>query len=371
MTSVLTANQSVDQGIREFLKSLLDTGKIKGVFTLKKLNKGGDVAYSLITQSDELDDAVPFFPLMPINAGKLVSRFTMNGAPREPVAVVLKPCELRAFIELVKLEQGFLEKIIFISATCGGVFPLDMVHEGTIDKDLPQYWTAIKKEEIPPTIRSVCKGCTEFIPYNADLMINLVGNKNLDSQCDIFIETKKGKELATDKDIKKKYGHKESKKENLDNFRGKREAEKKKIFDDINTKLTGVDGLIDIFGKCIGCHGCSKACPICYCKLCEFESSNSEYAPSNYEAELKRKGAVRVPPNTLYYHLGRLSHIAISCVGCGSCEDACPVDIPVSIIFKNIGESVQNMFEYIPGKSMTEKIPLTTFKEKELTKIEE
>ncbi len=371
MTKAVTIQQGVEQGIREFLKYLLDTGKIKGVFTLKKINKGGDVAYSLITRSDDLTDAVPFFPLMPINAGKLLSRFTMNGAPSEPVAVVLKPCELRAFIELVKLEQGFMEKIIFISATCGGVFPLNMAPEGTIDKNLSQYWTAIKKEEIPPNVRPACKACTEFIPYNADLMVNLMGNKNLDSQCDIFIQTKKGEELATDKDVKKKYSQKESKKENLDSFRGKREAERKKIFDEIDTKLTGMDGLIDIFGKCIGCHVCSKVCPICYCKLCEFESSDSEYGPSNYESELKRKGAVRVPPNTLYYHLGRLSHIAISCVGCGSCEDACPVDIPISIIFKKIGESIQDLFEYTPGKNITEKIPLITFKEKELTKIEE
>ena len=371
MTKAVTVNHSVEQGIREFLTFLLDTGKVKGVFTLKKLNNGEDVAYSLITRSDELTDAVPFFPLMPVNAGKLISRFTMNGPPSEPVAVVLKPCELRAFIELVKLEQGALENMVFISATCGGVFPLNMVHEGTIEKNLSPYWTAIKKEEIPENIRPVCKACTEFIPYNADLVINLVGNKNLDSQCDIVIETKKGEEITTDTDIKKKYSQKEYKKENLDTFKERREAEKKKIIEDIDTKLTGMDGLIEIFGKCIGCHGCSKACPICYCKLCEFESSDSEYGPSNYEAELKRRGAVRVPPNTLYYHLGRLSHIAISCVGCGSCEDACPVDIPVSIIFKKIGESIQNMFEYTPGKSIEEKIPLTTFKEKELTEIEE
>ena len=246
-----------------------------------------------------------------------------------------------------------------------------MVHERTIDKNLSQYWTALKKEEIPHNIRAACKACTEFIPYNADMTINLVGNKNLDKQCEIFIETKKGEEASKDKDIKKKYSEKESKKESLDKFRETREKEKKQIFDKITPKLTGINGLIDIFGKCINCHGCSKACPICYCNLCEFESSESEYRPSQYESELKRRGGLRVPPNTLYYHLGRLLHIAISCVGCGSCEDVCPVDIPLSIIFKKIGESVQCMFEYIPGKSIKEKIPLTTFKEEELTEIEE
>jgi len=66
-----------------------------------------------------------------------------------------------------------------------------------------------------------------------------------------------------------------------------------------------------------------------------------------------------------------LTHIGISCVSCGLCEDACPVDIPISIIFKKVGESIQNMFEYIPGKNVEEEIPLVTFKQEEFAEIEE
>ena len=164
---------------------------------------------------------------------------------------------------------------------------------------------------------------------------------------------------------------KEFDKGKLDKFHGKREIEKKKLFDELETKMNGMDGLIDIFGKCIGCHGCMRVCPICYCKLCEFESSDSEYKPSNYESELNKRGGLRVPPGTVYYQLGRLTHVGISCVGCGACEDVCPVDIPVSMIFKKVGESVQKVFDYIPGKNLEEEIPLVTFEKEELAEVED
>jgi len=369
MTKILQLKKSTEQGILEFLKFLLDTGKVKGIFTLKKINTKGDIAYSLITSSEELTDATPFFPLMPVNAGKLLSRFTLKGSATQPVVAVVKPCELRAFIELVKREQGSLENILFISSTCGGVYPSSMIVNGISEKELTAYWDAVKKAEILQNLRPACKGCTEFVPYTADITVDLVGHTNLDKHCSMFLNTTKGEEFA--KDMKGEILTKEIDKGKIDKFRNKREAEKKKLFNEINSKMNGIDGLVEIFGRCIGCHGCSKVCPICYCKLCEFESPDSEYDPSNYESELKRRGGVRVPPGTLYYQLGRLTHIGISCVGCGCCDDVCPVDIPLSLIFKKIGESVQNMFDYVPGKDVDEKIPLITFEQEEFAEVEE
>jgi len=71
MTKALKINKSTEQGVLDFLKFLLENNKVKGVFTLKKISKDGAIAYSLITDPKDLDDAVPFYPLMPVNAGKL------------------------------------------------------------------------------------------------------------------------------------------------------------------------------------------------------------------------------------------------------------------------------------------------------------
>ncbi len=369
MTKALKINKSAEQGVLELLKFLLESGKVKGVFTLKKISKDGAVAYSLITKPDELKDAVPLFPSMPANAGKLLSRFTLRKNTDKPVVAVVKPCELRAFIELVKREQGSLENLFFISSTCGGVYPLKMAADGTIEKNLSKYWDAVKKGEVPTDLRSACRGCEEFVPYTADITVDLIGKNDIDKQCVIFLNNKKGEELT--KGMKGEFLEKAIDKGKIDKFQSKREAEKKKLFDEIDTKMKGMDGLIEIFGRCIGCHGCMRVCPICYCKLCEFESSDSEYKPSNYESDLKKRGGIRVPPGTIYYQLGRLTHVTVSCVGCGACEDVCPVDIPLSVIFKKVGESVQKMFDYIPGKNVEEEIPLVTFEEEEFTEVED
>jgi len=369
MTKALKINKNAEQGIKEFLRFLLESGKVKGVFSLKKINKEGAVAYSLITDPKDLEDSVPFYPVMPVTAGSLLSRFTLKGSPDKPVVAVMRPCELRGFVELVKREQGSFENVFTISMTCGGVYPLDMAVDKKIEKNLPKYWDAVKKSEIPADVRTACKGCTEFKPYTADITVDLVGNKDIDKQCIILLNTKNGESLADGMDaefLEKKLDTKK-----LDVLLDKRAVEKKKLFDEIDKKMNGMDGLIDIFGRCIGCHGCMRVCPICYCKLCEFESPDSEYKPSNYNSELKKRGGVRVPPGTMYFQLGRLTHISISCVGCGACDDVCPVGIPVSTIFKKVGESVQKIFNYIPGKDVKESIPLVTFEKEEFIEFEE
>ena len=129
--------------------------------------------------------------------------------------------------------------------------------------------------------------------------------------------------------------------------------------------------MIDVFGRCIGCHACSRVCPICYCVLCDFESSTYDYDNTIMEQELSRKGGLRLPSDTILYQIGRLSHMSFSCIGCGQCTEVCPADIPVSVIFRKCGEKVAEIFEYIPGRDVNEQVPVTIFKEEEFKEIGE
>jgi formate dehydrogenase subunit beta len=65
-----------------------------------------------------------------------------------------------------------------------------------------------------------------------------------------------------------------------------------------------------------------------------------------------------------------MTHMAISCVGCGSCEDVCPASIPISTIFKKAGKSIQEMFGYVPGKNLSEIVPICVFDTDELREVE-
>jgi formate dehydrogenase subunit beta len=111
------------------------------------------------------------------------------------------------------------------------------------------------------------------------------------------------------------------------------------------------------------------ACPICYCKECIFKTATFDHASESYMRWAGRKGAVRMPTDTLLFHLTRLNHMVASCVGCGACTNACPSDIPVGEIFRTVGQKVQAMFDYVPGRSLDEPLPLATFKENELLSL--
>jgi len=76
-----------------------------------------------------------------------------------------------------------------------------------------------------------------------------------------------------------------------------------------------------------------------------------------------------MPTDTLIFHLIRMSHMVTSCIGCGLCDSACPSRLPVATLFRSVGDKIQKMFNYFPGKDIKEVPPVATFKEDEL-KIE-
>ena len=85
----------------------------------------------------------------------------------------------------------------------------------------------------------------------------------------------------------------------------------------------------------------------------------------------KKRGMIKMPTDTLLFHLTRMNHMATSCVGCGMCAEACPNDIPVGNIFRLVGLGAQKLFDYVPGRSLDEELPLSTFKEDELHEVTE
>ncbi|MDD4649050.1 MAG: 4Fe-4S binding protein [Desulfoplanes sp.] len=91
------------------------------------------------------------------------------------------------------------------------------------------------------------------------------------------------------------------------------------------------------FSKCIKCYGCRNICPVCFCKDCSLE-----------HPELIRSGGA-LPTEVPLFHLVRAAHMAGRCIDCGLCEDACPMDIPLRLLYRKVGSSVSDLFGYRPG----------------------
>ena len=99
------------------------------------------------------------------------------------------------------------------------------------------------------------------------------------------------------------------------------------------------------FQKCIKCYGCRNICPVCFCKECSLEHD-----------DLIGRGSL--PPEVPIFHLVRATHMAGRCIDCGLCEDACPVDIPLRLLYRKVNDIVKTVFDYETG-SATDQSPFS------------
>lgn len=362
--SSISIDKNASAGVIDLLRYLLDSRKVDAVLAMRKVNETGSRDLALITDPANLDELEPLTPVMTVNSGQILSSLSLS---ENRIAAVLKPCELRALVERVKREQGSLENLLIISHTCSGVFPLERAVEGSMDKLLPEYEEAVSRGEIPAGIRDTCRACLHFIPMNPDIMLSAAVEGEPEKGCILYVNSENAMEALAD--FEGDHGTVVFDPSSLEKIKAARNGERESLFTSSEGDCSGLDGLLKVFGKCVGCHGCSRVCPICYCALCDFESMNFDYNLPYFEEHLARRGALRLPPDTVMFHLGRLTHMSFSCVGCGMCSDVCPVGIPVAAVFSRTGERTASLFDYVPGRDVTEEIPVMVFKEEEFSDL--
>ena len=58
-----------------------------------------------------------------------------------------------------------------------------------------------------------------------------------------------------------------------------------------------------------------------------------------------------LPPEVPIFHLVRAVHMAGRCVDCGLCEEDCPADIPLRLLYRKVNEIISGVFDYQAGVS--------------------
>ncbi|MGA8732185.1 MAG: hypothetical protein WB608_25740 [Terracidiphilus sp.] len=87
--------------------------------------------------------------------------------------------------------------------------------------------------------------------------------------------------------------------------------------------------------RCIRCHACREACPMCFCVQCTAEKGTPLWIDSSSTPRANRA-----------WQTMRVLHQAGRCVDCLECERACPEHIPLGLLARYVADSVERRFDY-------------------------
>jgi formate dehydrogenase subunit beta len=372
-TKIDVKGQDVLSSLQEFFRSLLRLEDIHGILVPQYLPMKNVIMPMLVTDPERLESADPLAPAFPMNAAKLVSRLTRKPMGAKVVAV-LRPCEIRAFYELVKLKQGRMDEVVLVGIDCLGAYNnmeyVRIVEKNPTTSTVDFYQNALSgKTSIIEGIdlAPACKACEHPVPAGADIVIGLLG-MDLNEYLLVQSQSAAGDEVISQLNLSPG-AEPPQRQKTIDSLIAERTAYRDDMFARTREETDSLEKLTSYLAGCVNCYNCRVACPVCYCKECVFVTDVFNHEPSQYLQWARRKGGIKMPTDTVFYHITRLAHMSTACVGCGQCSNACPNDISVMELFRTVAQLTQEAFDYEAGRSIEEKPPLSEFREDEFQEV--
>ena len=372
--------------VTSLLKFALESKKVDAVVGVKARDGNRyDGIPVVIPDPKELIETAGSLHCAAPNIARFVKEY-LDGASTLKIAVVAKPCDAKAIIELAKRNQIKLDNLTVIGLNCTGtlpsakakamfkevfeVDPADVVGEDIEGNELiirlkdgsEKKKSLAELEEKGQGRRENCRRCETNIPVMADIACGKWGTRDKNST---FIEvcSEKGSDFV---EMAIADGHITMETPTADPIEARERkdqaaielAQKWQEKDFATLEEMGNDERFSFwseqFGHCVKCYGCRDACPICYCKECILEADRGFIPPGE------------VPPNMLFPMM-RITHVMDSCVNCGQCQDACTMDIPIARLIFLLSKKIGDIFKYEPGMDATKMPPLRTVTDEELS----
>jgi formate dehydrogenase subunit beta len=303
----------------------------------------------LIDDPAELSRLNPFKPVMTMNAARLAPEL-IREKPKARLGVLLRPCELRALVEMAKDSSFKTDNLLTMSIDCLGTFPLEEYQWRIARKESKSGLKApdgLSRETLQFArqggiaayrFRPACQVCESPGAMNADLNLNVFGlpvrqvilvqARDEATAKRLGLQTIDGLRVLRDTRADKALirQHERTLAKAIERHRSTME----RITQGLGEILPqGVDGLIEQLENCGACQACMNVCPIC-----------SIHSPRREkDGHYQRESVIRW---------------LVSCAGCGMCEQTCPNHLPLGVIFGYIRNKLDEELDYTPGRSADE-----------------
>ncbi len=371
--------------VTALLKFALESKMVDAVLAVKARDGNRyDGIPVLITDPQEVIGTAGSLHCASPNIARFLKEY-LGGAASMKIAVVAKPCDAKAIIELAKRIQINLDNLFIIGLNCTGtlasakaklmmseefgVDPSDVIGEDieegkltiTLKDGSEKERDLAELEEKGYGRRENCRRCEANIPTMADIACGKWGTKDKrttfievcsDKGSDLIGEAVKAGAIKIEKAdgpaVKTRRKKDEAAVEAARIWQENDFARFRKI-----SSEEKFDYWSGQFNQCIKCFGCRDACPICYCKDCTLEADRGLVSGGE------------VPPDPMFPML-RAGHVMDSCVNCGQCQDACPMELPLSLLIFMLNRELAGIFKYEPGMDISALPPLRTVTGEEL-----
>jgi formate dehydrogenase (coenzyme F420) beta subunit len=358
----------MNKKLSAFFRGMLEHGAVDAVLAPMAQAKNG-VRLSLVTSAAHTAHVDPFAPIAAVSGAKIASSLTSRPSGRQ-VAMVLRPCEARAVVELAKLNQVNLDDVLLIGMDCLGRYEntdfAKFQEQGGTSESFLENALAGKTATNGFDIIGACKICEFPTADNVDMKLGAIGAGN----GTVFIEaiTAKGEQALEKSGVKpgEAPGGRDEAVKKL--MAARTEARDKKLAE-FRAETSNFEALTDKLAGCVNCYNCRVACPVCYCKECVFITDTFRHNGEQFMMWADQSGMLKMPNDTLFFHLTRMTHMSLFCVGCGQCTSACPNGIDLMPLFRACADKTQARFNYQPGRSVDEEQPLAGFKSDELFEV--
>jgi formate dehydrogenase subunit beta len=309
----------MEQKLRQEAKALIEQNKVDWIIGFES----GSLKFTttpLITKDKSDVERLVINPFIVNNLANFLTE--MKGR----VGIVAKGCDSRSIVSLIQDNKLVREDVVILAVPCPGIIDLskverlvgkerdeldDITREG--DKVIIKVDGKKKEFATTQTLFDNCLACELPTPQEYDILLG------------------KPRPSAPELEVSG---------QNIEKLEGMLPEKRWQFWQ-------------NELSRCIRCYACRNVCPACFCQRCFVEETEPQWA-------------LPVPrwQDNLIFQIVRNIHVAGRCTDCGECERACPVNIPLRSMTREMYDIVDELFHFKSGMDK-EALPLMTHYEQE------